>query len=76
MVSELPTAVDVNVRVASFTKIVELIASPDHGRSGVTKYSYSGTVNCSTYSFDGPVSKSYTVIESSARDGNTTVSFI
>jgi hypothetical protein len=34
--SALPADVDVNVCVVSFTAIVELIVSPDDGRSGVT----------------------------------------
>ena len=34
--SASPAAVDVNVRVPSFTYTVELIASPELGRKGVT----------------------------------------
>ena len=45
---------------------------PDAGRSGVLKYSYAGTVSCSVVSQLGPVSKSNTVIVTSASDGSTT----
>ena len=45
---------------------------PDDGRSGVTKYSYSGTVSCSTVSQLGPVSKSNTASATIASLGSTT----
>ena len=35
----LPSAVEVNTRLAVFAKTVEVIGSPDAARSGVLKYS-------------------------------------
>ena len=56
--------------------MVEAIVLSELGRSGVTAYSYSGTVSCSTAEQSTPESMSYTVIETRADDGSTTDSFI
>lgn len=70
--SDVPRAVDVKRRSASFTCTLETTSTPDRDRSGVLKYAYSGMRSCSMYSPLGPVSKSYTVIDTSAADGSTT----
>ena len=69
--SDVPRAVDVKMCAAWLTWIVDVTASPELARSGVLKYSYPGIVSCSTYSPFAPVSKSYTVIATSAADGST-----
>ena len=60
-----------NVFVAAFTWIVVLTDAPELARSGVLKYSYPGIVSCSMYVPSAPVSKSYTVIDTSAAPGST-----
>ena len=67
----VPRAVDVKMLSAAFTCTVELTAAPELARSGVLKYSYPGIVSCSTYVPSAPVSKSYTVIDTSAAAGST-----
>lgn len=69
-------AVAVKVRVTLFSYTVETRALPDAGRSGVTAYSYSGSVSCSTLSQFMPELKSNTVMVANEDDGNTTVLFI
>ena len=61
-----------NVLVCALKYTVDVMSLPEVGRSGVLKYSNSGTVSCSMCSPLTPLVKSYTVIVTSADDGSTT----
>lgn len=71
MSEKLPCIVPVKVRVPSFTKTVDAMPLSSAGCNGVTMYSKSETVSCSTGSPFGPVSRSRTVMDTSASEGNT-----
>lgn len=70
------TAVAVKMPYSLFTWMVEVIALPEDGRSGVTWYSYTGITSCSMHSPAVPVSRSKMDMPISADDGRMSASCI